>query len=72
MTAHGATRDAVRLLAAATAGIERLAIVPSASDRQRKDSAIKVLLEALGHEAFESAWAEGRNWGIEEAVALTG
>jgi len=72
MTAHGATRDAVRLLAAATSGIERLAIVPSASDRQRKDSAIKVLLKALGHEAFENAWAEGRNWGIEEAVALTG
>jgi len=68
--ARGATRDAVRLLAAATSGIERLAIVPSAHDRQRRNSAAEALLADTGQEAFESAWAEGRSWGIEDAAAL--
>jgi len=48
--------------------MDRLALVAPVCDRQRRDAAIRAMREEIGDEAFDAAWAAGKNLGLEEAV----
>jgi hypothetical protein len=39
------------------------------SERAHEERLLALAREALGAEAFENAWTEGRSWAVEQAVA---
>ena len=65
-----AVAEAVRVYASVAAARERLTLrrYPR-SERRWRDTIAEVRRE-LGDDAFEKRWAEGRAFGIDEAIAL--
>jgi ATP/maltotriose-dependent transcriptional regulator MalT len=67
--ALGSAVEAARLVAAASRAREALGIIRVPADEERWDALEQRLRDALGHEAYEAAVAEGRALRLEEAVA---
>jgi predicted ATPase/DNA-binding CsgD family transcriptional regulator len=61
---------AARLLGAAQALRESMAVVLSPADQPARDQALAVARQALGEGAFESAWLAARAGGSDEAIDL--
>ena len=59
---------AARLLGAVDAATERAGRVRPLPDRSWCESAVHRLRSAMGHDAFENAYAEGRGLSLDEAV----
>ena len=61
----------VKLLAAAAAIRQANGVSLSAVERNTSEDAVAIGRAALDHAAFASAWADGANLRLEEAIALT-
>jgi non-specific serine/threonine protein kinase len=66
---HGDHARAARLFAAATAVRDSLGRSILAESRRERDEDLAIAREALGPDAFEAAWAEGRAMSLERAIA---
>ena len=66
---EGRGAEGVRLFGAAAALREAIGAVFSRDERDECERTIAAAREALGEEAFEAAWAEGRAMTMEEAIA---
>ncbi len=60
---------AARLLAAAEAALEKFGERMSPVDQSPYDRSVAACRHAMGDEAFEATWAEGRAMDIERAVS---
>ncbi len=68
LQAAGHSDGAVPLLAAVTAIRERLTIVRRRRGEAKRQSTVEAARTALGKEAFDAAWAVGREWAIDDAI----
>jgi predicted ATPase/DNA-binding XRE family transcriptional regulator len=66
--ADGQPERAARLFGAAEALGEAIGLSLAAIDRAQYDAAIAVARAAVGPNAFAAAWAEGREWPLDQAI----
>ena len=64
----GVADNAVRLYAAAAACRERVTFSLSPRSVQRRRDDVAAARESFGASAFDAAWAEGREWALDEAI----
>jgi non-specific serine/threonine protein kinase len=69
VAAQGRAGRAARLLGASDAIFERMSISLQPADRVEIDTYAALAREALGDEAYEAAWSEGRAMSFEGAIA---
>ncbi len=68
--ARGRTREAVRLFGAVEALLEQLGTSLERNERADYDRYVAAVRTELDQAAFDTAWAEGRNLSLDQAVAL--
>jgi tetratricopeptide (TPR) repeat protein len=68
IAALGRPRTAALLLSAAEVACERMGALIQPNDRLENDRVVSAARTRLGAEAFQAAWAEGRQMALEQAV----
>ena len=64
----GLWEDSARLLAAAGAIRERLAIARPKRSEAKRQSSVDAARATLGASSFDAAWAAGHGWGLDDAI----
>src|SRR5262249_25651469 len=67
---QGRPDRATRLLGAAATLREAMGFTPGPDDQARAERVVAAARQALGEEAFASAWAAGHTLALEQAISL--